>query len=165
MKRLAGRQTHYYNQLEGRRGTLWESRYKSSPVQADDYLLACIRYIELNPIRARMIAAAEHYPWSSIRRWDSPTPYPWLDPVPIEWPASPAESQDAGYARFLREAIPEGEWEGIRDAVQRGQLTGNGRFVAEVERILGRRIEHRRPGRPDKGQGTGRTIAPGEGRR
>jgi REP element-mobilizing transposase RayT len=57
MKRLAGRQTRYHNRLEGRTGTLWESRYKSSPVDTDDYLLACIRYIELNPVRARMVAA------------------------------------------------------------------------------------------------------------
>ena len=40
MKRLAGRQTRYHNRLEGRTGTLWESRYKSSPVDTDDYLLA-----------------------------------------------------------------------------------------------------------------------------
>jgi putative transposase len=59
MKRLVGRQTRYHNRAEGRRGTLWESRYKSSPVQTDGYLLACIRYIELNPVRARMVAAPE----------------------------------------------------------------------------------------------------------
>src|SRR5437762_2638769 len=50
MKRLAGRHTRYHNTLEGRTGTLWESRYKSSPVDTDDYLLACLRYIELNPV-------------------------------------------------------------------------------------------------------------------
>ena len=49
MKRLAGRQTRYRNKLEGRSGTLWEGRYKSSLVDADQYLLACVRYIELNP--------------------------------------------------------------------------------------------------------------------
>ena len=52
MKRLSGRQTRYVNRLEGRSGTLWESRYKSSPIQNDEYLLACIRYVELNPVRA-----------------------------------------------------------------------------------------------------------------
>ena len=52
MKRLAGRQTRYHNHLEGRSGTLWEGRYKSSVVQSDAYFLACCRYIELNPVRA-----------------------------------------------------------------------------------------------------------------
>ena len=65
MKRLSGRQTRYVNRLEGRSGTLWESRYKSSPIQTDEYLLACCRYVELNPVRARMVADAGEYPWSS----------------------------------------------------------------------------------------------------
>jgi len=56
MKRLAGRQTRHHNRLEGRSGTLWEGRYKSSLVEREDYLMACCRYIELNPIRARMVA-------------------------------------------------------------------------------------------------------------
>jgi len=49
---------------------------------------------------------------------------------------------------FLTAAIPEGEWRLIRTAVQRRQLTGSGRFIDEVEHILGRRIEHRKPGQP-----------------
>lgn len=61
MKRLAGRQTRYRNKLEGRSGTLWESRYKSSLVDADQYLLACVRYIELNPVRAGMVAEPGEY--------------------------------------------------------------------------------------------------------
>ncbi|VVO20423.1 hypothetical protein PS833_04154 [Pseudomonas fluorescens] len=67
MKTLAARMTRYRNKLEGRSGTLWESRYKSSVVQSDTYLLACSRYIELNPVRARIALRAEDYPWSSYR--------------------------------------------------------------------------------------------------
>jgi putative transposase len=59
MKGLAGRATRYRNKLEGRSGTLWESRYKSSVVQTDTYLLACSRYIELNPVRAQMVQHAK----------------------------------------------------------------------------------------------------------
>lgn len=51
MKGLAARATRYRNRLEGRTGTLWESRYKSSVVESDAYLLACCCYIELNPVR------------------------------------------------------------------------------------------------------------------
>ena len=54
------------------------------------------------------------------------------------------------YSEFLRTAIPEGEWSLIREAVQRGQLTGTDRFVAQVETILGKRIENRSRGRPPK---------------
>jgi REP element-mobilizing transposase RayT len=55
LKALAGRQTRYVNRLEERSGTLWEGRYKSSPVDTEGYLLECSRYIELNPLRAGIV--------------------------------------------------------------------------------------------------------------
>ena len=55
------------------------------------------------------------------------------------------------YLQFLKEAIPPGEWELIRESVKRGQLTGNTRFADAVEQIIGRRIERRGQGRPLKG--------------
>jgi putative transposase len=67
MKALAACMTRYLNKLEGRSGTFWESRYKSSVAQTDTYLLACSRYIELNPVRAGIVSRAENYRWSSYR--------------------------------------------------------------------------------------------------
>ncbi len=67
MKRLAGRQTRFANKMEGRSGSLWESRYKISAIETDAYLLQCCRYVELNPVKAGMVADPEDYPWSSYR--------------------------------------------------------------------------------------------------
>jgi putative transposase len=67
MKALAARMTRYRNKLERRSGTLWESRYKSSLVQSDGYLLSCCRYTELNPVRARMVPEPGSCSWSSYR--------------------------------------------------------------------------------------------------
>ena len=151
MKRLAGRQTRHHNRLEGRTGTLWESRYKSSVVDTDEYLLACSRYIELNPVRARMIATPEEYRWSSCRYRLGQVSCEWLDQDPcyLALGHTNAERQER-YRQFLRAAVPSGEWELIREAVQRCQLTGKNSFVDEVEKILGKRIEKRSPGRPRK---------------
>ena len=66
MKTLSGRTTFYFNKLEGRSGTLWESRYKSSPIQKEYYLLNCCRYIELNPLRAGIVDHPGDYKWSSF---------------------------------------------------------------------------------------------------
>ena len=66
MKRLAGRQARYVNRLEGRSCTLWEGRYKSSPIQADRYLLACRRYVELNPLRAGMCGRTRGIPVAKL---------------------------------------------------------------------------------------------------
>ena len=65
MKHVAGRQTRYVNKLEKRTGSLWEGRYKSSIISQKEYLAACCRYIELNPLRARMVTTPREYQWSS----------------------------------------------------------------------------------------------------
>ena len=79
MKGLAARATRYRNKLEGGSGTLWESRYKSSPVQTDQYLLSCCRYIELNPVRAGLVVKPEEYAWSSYRQRMGIDKNQWID--------------------------------------------------------------------------------------
>jgi len=159
MKRLAGRQTRHHNRLEGRSGTLWEGRYKSSLVERESYLLACCRYIELNPVRARMVAAPQDYAWSSCRYRLGQDGADWLDPDPCYLALGRTETERRRrYREFLQAAVPSGEWELIREAVQRGQLTGTERFTQEVADILGRRVERRGQGRPAK---TGR-VAEGQ---
>ncbi|MCY1414345.1 Transposase IS200 like protein [compost metagenome] len=150
MKTLAARTTRYRNRLEGRSGTLWESRYKSSLVQSDAYLLACSRYIELNPVRARMVDDAANYPWSSYAmRVGAALGENWLDTDPcFEMMGSTEAMRRDRYIEFVKQAIPPEELALIREAVQRGQLTGNARFVDEIERVTGIRIERRGQGRP-----------------
>ena len=68
MMQATGRHyVRYFNHTYGRTGTLWEGRFKSCLVDAQDYLLACQRYIELNPVRAGMVAIPEDYTWSSYK--------------------------------------------------------------------------------------------------
>lgn len=149
MKRLSARQTRYHNRLERRSGTLWEGRYKSSLVQDEGYLLACCRYIELNPVRARIVAAPEDYRWSSCRARLGYARSTILDLDPCYQGLAAEESaRRERYSEFLQSAIPDGEWALIRTAVQRGQLTGNESFRQQVAATLHRRIENRGPGRP-----------------
>jgi putative transposase len=68
MKRRSGRPTRMVNRQESRTGTLWEGRYRYSPIETDAYLLACSRYVELNPVPAGIIGDPTSYPWSSYRR-------------------------------------------------------------------------------------------------
>ena len=68
MMQATGRHyVRYFNHSYGRTGTLWEGRFKSCLVDVEDYLLACHRYIELNPVRAGMVAVPEDYTWSSYK--------------------------------------------------------------------------------------------------
>ena len=152
MKRLAGRQTRHHNKQERRSGTLWEGRYKSSVVQRDDYLLACCRYIELNPVRANIVSAPEAYPWSSCRQRLGLAPATLLD---SEWAIHSAVRR-ASWRNYLLAAPAAQEWTLIRTAVQRGQLTGSERFTQEVTAIVGRRVASRGPGRPGQKESCGK---------
>ncbi len=80
----------------------------------------------------------------------------WLDLDPMYQALGDEEAiQRRRYQELLEEAIPPGEWELIREAVKRGQLTGNTQFSEAVEQIIGRRIERRGPGRPLKNEPEG----------
>lgn len=150
MKRLAGRQTRFVNKMERRTGSLWESRYKISPIDTDAYLLQCCRYVELNPVKAGMTAKPEEYEWSSYRAAVGEVECEWLDVSPVY------ESLGADYqerARRYRGFVNDGEAACqeatfIKTAVERNQLTGDSKFIAEVERRTGVRVEFRAQGRP-----------------
>ena len=66
MQLVASRYTNHFNRQYGRTGTLYEGRYKSSPIDNERYWLLCLRYIELNPVRAGMVSQPGDYPWSSF---------------------------------------------------------------------------------------------------
>jgi putative transposase len=66
MKHLGQRYVQYVNRAYRRSGTLWEGRYRSCLAQSEDYVLACYRYIELNPVRAAMVHHPREYRWSSF---------------------------------------------------------------------------------------------------
>jgi len=80
MKRLSERQARSVNRQESRAGTLWEGRYRSSPIQTDAYLLAVCRYVELNRVHARMPDDPAAYPRSSYG-WHAGvgSQFRWLD--------------------------------------------------------------------------------------
>ena len=67
MQHVGRRYVQHFNFLYQRSGTLWEGRYKSSLVDAENYLLTCYRYIEMNPVRAAMVREPVEYRWSSHR--------------------------------------------------------------------------------------------------
>ena len=148
MKRLAGRHTRRINRLTQRTGTAWNGRYRCSPIETDAYLLACNRYVELNPVRAGLVAHPVEYPWSSYRAKVGFGECAWLDLDPVYLALGRSrERRQAAYRDIVGRDVPPAELELIRTALQRNQLTGSDRFISEVERRFGRRIAHRGPGR------------------
>ncbi len=151
MKRLAGRQTRYVNALEKRTGSLWEGRFKSHPIQTDQYLITCCRYVELNPVRAKMVSAAEDYPWSSHRakvglndnrKVDEDSCYRALGENVMQ--------RQVHYKALVNTDISGAELKSIREAAQYGHPYGSQRFKDEIEQKLGERLTLQKRGRPRK---------------
>ncbi len=151
MRVLAARQTRHVNKLENRSGTLWEGRYKASLIDTDEYLLACCRYVDLNPVRARIVAEPQDYVWSGYQGRTGLTNDPLLDDHCIFSALGPTRTACArSYAEFVKSGIGDDELAFIRQSVQRNQLTGGSRFKATIEARLGRRLSNKAQGRPRK---------------
>jgi len=149
MKRLAGRQTRFINALEKRSGSLWEGRHKISPIDTDAYLLACCRYVELNPVKAGMVDKPELYEWSSNSARVGVSHSQWLDePDTFRALAGNHEMRVEAYRQFVGQENDSPSDELIRAAINSNKLTGGNKFVDEIENRIGVRVETRKPGRP-----------------
>lgn len=141
----------YVNYSYGKSGTLWEGRHKGCLISSDEYLLACMRYIELNPVRAGMVTAPGDYRWSSYRinaRGDEPgclTPHPLYLALGRD-----QEERSYAYRELFRYALEPDQVHNIRATVQTGTPLGNDRFKEQIEQNLQRKVGHSRRGRPEK---------------
>ncbi|QNA95104.1 transposase [Stenotrophomonas maltophilia] len=107
------------NDRQGRTGTLWEGRFHSTVVDSDRYLLACQRYIELNPVRAGKVAHPGDYRWSSYRANARGRPNALLEPhSALELMGSDADERRRRYVEFIEAGIPAGDLLAIRRALQ-----------------------------------------------
>jgi putative transposase len=157
---LGRRYVQYINRKYGRTGTLWDSRYKSSLIEAETYLFACHRYIELNPVRAAIVGDPAQYRWSSYRHNALGEADPLLSPRPeyLALALSPRARQDA-YRTLVDEVLDQAAIAKIRAAASQNQPLGNPRFHAMIERSTGQSRVPRPRGRPPKAGLSGDTLA------
>ena len=149
MVSLGRRYVQYINRSYRRTGTLWDSRYKSSAVQAEDYLLACQRYIELNPVRAAMIDDPAHYRWSSYRANALGQADARVTPHALYRALGRTEGERrAAYRALFSAQLDRAAIDDIRLALNQSQPLGNERFYAKIEKMTGVRREAKPCGRP-----------------
>jgi putative transposase len=140
MQFLGRRYVRYFNQTYERTGTLFEGRFKSCLVQQSDYFLVCLRYIELNPVRARMVEDPADYRWSSYSANAFGRPAKIWTPHPLYLGLGESDSERQARYRSLFESRIEGKLiSDIRQAVNRGLAFGSERFGQEIEDLGGRR--------------------------
>jgi putative transposase len=150
MQYIGIRYVPYINATYGTSGTLWEGRYKASLVQDEHYLLTCMRYIELNPVRAGMVRSPGHYRWSSYRS-NAAGQAQSLITQHAEYRAlgRTAAGRYAAYKALFNAHVDDPrELNEIRAAWQTGTPLGNDLFREKIERKLKCKVGHPRRGRP-----------------
>jgi putative transposase len=151
MQSLGRRYVRHVNFLYRRTGTLWEGRYRAAPIEADAHLLACMRYIELNPVRARMVRKPANYPWSSYPANAERQANALLTFHPLYQGLGATAGMRARFYRGLfREALGVEFLAELRAATNGGWALGNDKWKAKIERVAKRRAAPRPRGRPRK---------------
>jgi putative transposase len=149
MKRLGQRYVQYVNRSYRRSGTLWEGRYRSCLVQEEAYLLACARYIELNPLRAGMVDHPSDYRWSSYRANAEGERDTLVVPHRLyRVLGSRSETRQAAYRALFRDDPAPAFLADIRRATNGNFALGDRGFQTRVASALGRRVTPGKPGRP-----------------
>lgn len=144
MIQIIGRQyVQYFNRRHHRTGTLWEGRYRSALIDSDQYLFACMRYIELNPVRAGITRHPRDYAWSSYLANAELEPDPLVTPHPLyDRLAANAVGRAATYREIVHGvgtcvAVDTQ----VREATQGGRILGSPAFRRRVLDDLGQPSE------------------------
>ena len=152
MMQYLGRQyVPYINHTYGTSGSLWEGRYKASLIHDDEYLLTCMRYIELNPVRAKMVLSPGYYRWSSYRHNAQGkedllvTPHALYSAL-----GKNRASRTTAYKALFQAHLDKGALDEIRTAWQTGTPLGNDYFRDKIEKKLKCKVGQARRGRPYK---------------
>src|SRR5262245_59824433 len=145
LKAVHGRYAQRINKMRGQIGHLWQNRYFSSPLDSN-YFLNAVRYVELNPVRARLVDKAEDYEWSSagvhcgIRR----------DPIVTSRPRSVVFNLVTDWSGWLAIGSTAESVSKLREHERKNLPCGSPEFVAELELAVGRSMQCRPRGRPLK---------------
>jgi putative transposase len=132
------RYTRHINQREGWQGFLWAGRFSSCPMD-EEQLLAATRYVELAPVRGKLVKQAKAWPWSSARahlaRRDD-------DLVRVR----PLLASARNWKEFLDQGVSREEMKRIGASERTGRPLGSPAFVARLEKRLGRTLAKQKPG-------------------
>jgi len=151
VKFLGAKYVGYFNKRYKRSGTLWEGRFRCSLIDKEPYFLTCLRYIEMNPLRAGIVNNPGFYRWSSyrFRAFGEENPIIDLD-LWYNCLASNPEGRQLKYRQFFESSIKEPEWRQVREITNKNGILGSSKFKNYIEKLTNQRIVLRPCGRPKK---------------
>ena len=150
MMQAVGRSyVRYFNALNARSGTLWEGRYRSTLIEAARYLVPCMAYIDLNPVRAGLVAEARDYAWSSHGFYAGLRSDRLITPHPAFWALGNTPfAREAAYAELVAAGISPAMQLSLTNAALSGWALGGPEFIAGLQKLTPRRVGKSQAGRP-----------------
>jgi len=140
-----------FNNRHGRSGTLWDGRYKSTVVQTQAYFLACMVYIDLNPVRAGLVERPQDHLWSSHRHYVGLHQDHLITAHPLYWQLGNTPfSREAAYADLVRAGLSSVQQRAIGEATASGWALGDAEFAQQLQQATRRRVAKAPAGRPKK---------------
>ena len=149
MQAVGRRYVRYFNDRYQRTGTLWDGRYKSTLVQSESYLLTCMAYLDLNPVRAGMVGQPADYAWSSHGHYIGQRTDKLITPHPLVWELGNTPfAREAAYASLVQGGVAHRTQAAITHSVLYGWALGDAEFVENLQKHTPRRLVKGRAGRP-----------------
>lgn len=139
----------YFNKAHGRTGTLWEGRYKSTVIETERYLLTCMAYIDLNPVRAGLCEAALDYSWSSHAHYVGARHDRMVTPHALYWELGNTPfARELAYSELVKEGIKPEQQTALTQSTLHGWALGEANFVDHLQKGINRRLKKAHAGRP-----------------
>jgi putative transposase len=149
MQAIGRRYVRLFNDSRARSGTLWEGRYKSTVIQSDRYLLACMAYIDLNPVRAGLVAQPQDYPWSGYGYYAGLRSDKLIVPHPMYWALGNTPfAREVAYVELVHAGVSQEQQTSLTQSALSGWALGDDGFVADLQKKTVRRVAKATLGRP-----------------
>lgn len=150
----------YFNRKYERVGTLWQGRYKTTVIDSECYLMVCMRYIELNPVRAHLLTDAAQYRWSSYAHHIGAHADPLVTDHALYWALGNTPfAREAAYRALFEQALSVRQISELAEVSMNGRALGSDQFKRQLEQQTERRVLMGRRGRPAKEAGSSRKTA------
>jgi len=149
MQAVGRRYVRYFNDVHHRTGTLWEGRYRSTVIESEPYVLACMAYLDLNPVRSGLVSQAADYPWSSFGHYSGLRTDKLITSHPLIWALGNTPfAREAAYTQMVQAGISAVQQAALTDATLSGWALGSPEFVENLQKVTPRRLTKGRAGRP-----------------
>lgn len=149
MQGVGRRYVRHFNQRHGRSGTLWEGRYRCAVLQAETWLLTCMAYLDLNPVRAGKVEQPQDWAWSSHRHYAGAATDKLVSPHALSWGLGNTPfAREQAYAQRVEAGVSAAQQQALVDSALHGWALGDAAFLAALQKQTPRRLSRGQPGRP-----------------